>query len=89
MLRIAYSWARMRTQLETVSAEGVDAGLIRAKVNAARDVLRNLANITRQCTTITTAANEIDRVGQEVRSALLEQLDAIEAAVRAGAGGKQ
>lgn len=79
MLRIAYGWARMRTQLEAVPTEGIDAGSIRAKLSVARDALRGLASITRQCATIVEAASEIDRVGQTVRSTLFDQFDAIEA----------
>lgn len=78
MLRIAYGWARMRTQLETVSAEGIDASVIRGKLSVAKDALKNLGGITRQCTTVIEAAQEIEKLSQAVRSTLFEQFDAID-----------
>lgn len=84
MLRIAYGWARMRTRLEAASMEGVDPAMILSKLQLAKDSLKNLTAIKRQCTTIMEAAEEIERIGDQVMEKLNEQIRAIEAELHKG-----
>jgi len=78
ILHMAVCWARIRSLLEVAEAEGIDIGLVQARLGEVRTKLQAFTKIKRECTNVENAMDRIRSLSDEIRDGISTELDAIE-----------
>lgn len=78
ILRVAVCWARIRSLLEVVEAEGFNIALLQTKLKEIHNKLELFSRVKTECTNVVKAVKSIRTLSNEIRDGINSELGAIQ-----------